>query len=123
MNSPTSKRVLIVEDEALLAMQLEDLLVDLGHEVVGLATRIGIAIELARESRIDFAILDINVGGTTSFPVADILHQRGIRFVFATGYGVDGLMDGYRDATVLQKPYAREDLERAIARASCGAVQ
>ncbi|MFN4271357.1 MAG: response regulator [Aliihoeflea sp.] len=111
----TAKRVLIVEDEVLLAMHLEDLLNDLGHEVVGQATRIDLAMELARQGVIDFAILDINVAGAKSFPVADILLQRGIPFAFATGYGAEGLMDGYRDCPALQKPYAQGDLEQTIA--------
>ena len=115
MTGQTAKRVLIVEDEVLLAMHLEDLLTELGHEVVGQATRIDEAMKLARESDIDFAILDINVAGTKSFPVAEILRQRGIPFAFATGYGAEGLMDGYRDDPALRKPYAQEDLERAIA--------
>ena len=115
MTGQTAKRVLIVEDEALLALHLEDLLTDLGHAVVGLATRIDMAMELARAIDIDFAILDINVAGTKSFPVADILRQRGIPFAFATGYGVEGLMDGYCDCPVLRKPYAQQDLERTIA--------
>ena len=110
-----AKRVLIVEDEVLLALHLEDLLTALGHEVVGQATRIDMAMELARESDIDFAVLDINVAGTKSFPVADILRQRGIPFAFATGYGAEGLMDGYRDFPTLRKPYGQEDLERTIA--------
>ena len=97
MAGQTARRVLIVEDEVLLAMYLEDLLTELGHEVVGQATRIDEAMELARESDIDFAFLDINVVGTKSFPIADILRQRGIPFAFATGYGAEGFVDGYRD--------------------------
>ncbi|MRX52304.1 response regulator [Paracoccus sp. S-4012] len=115
-----AKRVLIVEDEVLIAMHLEDMLASLGHEVVAAATRIGNAIELAREGDFDFAILDLNVAGTKSFPVADILRQRGIPFAFATGYGSEGLVDGYRDVPVLEKPYAPHDLERTIARAVRG---
>ena len=117
MTGQTAKRVLIVEDEVLLAMHLEDLLTALGHEVIGQATSINMAMELARKSDIDFALLDINVAGTKSFPVADILRQRGIPFAFATGYGTEGLMDGYRDFPALRKPYAQEDLERIIAQA------
>ncbi|WP_071834116.1 response regulator [Pararhizobium antarcticum] len=116
MTGQTGKRVLIVEDEALIAMNLEEMLSDLGHEVVGQAMRIDTAMELARESEIDFAILDINLAGKQSFPVADILSERGIPFAFATGNGPEGLVDGYRDFPALQKPYAQEDLERTIAR-------
>ncbi len=115
MTEVTAKRVLIVEDEVLLAMHLEDLLNDLGHEVVGQAMRIDEAMEIARDIIIDFAVLDINVAGKKSFPVADILHQRSIPFAFATGYGTEGLMDGYRDFPVLEKPYGQEDLRRTIA--------
>ena len=115
MTEPSVKRVLIVEDEALLAMELEDLLTALGHEVIGQAARIDVAMRLARESDFDFAVLDINVAGSKSFPVADILRERGIPFAFATGYGAQGLLDGYRQFPALQKPYGQEDLERTIA--------
>lgn len=114
MTEVPTKRVLIVEDEVLLAMDLEEMLTDIGHTVVGQATRVGKAIKLAREIDLDFAVLDINVAGTMSFPVADILRERGIPFAFATGYGVDGRRDGYRGLPVLQKPYAQGDLERII---------
>ncbi|WP_345944300.1 response regulator [Aureimonas sp. SA4125] len=107
--------MLIVEDEVLLAMHLEDLLIDLGHEVFAHATRVDGAIVFARDGDFDFAVLDINVAGIKSFPVADILRTRGIPFAFATGYGAEGLMDGYRQCTTLRKPYAQDDLERAIA--------
>lgn len=115
MTGQTAKRVLIVEDEVLVALHLEDLLMALGHEVVGQATRIDTAIELARDSDIDFAVLDINVAGTKSFPVADILQERGIPFAFTTGYGAEGVLDGYRQFPALRKPYAQEDLKRTIA--------
>lgn len=109
------KRVLIVEDEFLLAMQLEDMLTDLGHEVTATVTRIDRALELAGEVGVDFAILDINVAGILSFPVADVLRRRGIPFVFASGYSVQGLTDSFRGERVLTKPYRKADLERAIA--------
>jgi len=108
------RRVLIVEDEPLVAMHVEDLLIALGHAVVGLATRIDKALILARNGDLDFAILDVNVAGTQSFSVAGILRERGIPFVFATGYGVEGLIEGYRDELALRKPYQEEDLESVI---------
>ncbi len=116
MTDRTAKRVLIVEDEVLLAMHLADMLTALGHEVVGQATRVDAAMELARNGDIDFALLDINVAGNSSFPVADILRGRGIPFAFASGYGAEGLTDGYRGCPSLRKPYAEADLERTIAR-------
>ena len=112
-----SRRVLIVEDEPLVAMHLEDLLIALGHAVVGLATRIDKALILARDGDIDFAILDVNVAGIQSFSVAGILRERGIPFIFATGYGVEGLIDGYRDELALRKPYQEGDLESIIEQA------
>ena len=114
------KRVLIVEDDVLLAMHLRDVLTALGHVVFGQATRIDRAMDLARESEIDFATLDINLAGTKSFPVADILNQRGIPFFFATGYGNEGLIDGYRNFPVLRKPYSQDDLQETIARLLAG---
>ena len=78
-------RILIVEDEALIAMQLESSLIGLGHNVEAIATRMDKAVLLARTIDIDFAILDVNVAGIQSFPVADILRRRGISFMFATG--------------------------------------
>lgn len=115
LTNETAKRVLIVEDEVLLAMQLEDMLTELGYDVVAQAMRITEAMELARDISIDFAVLDINVAGEESFPVADILCQRSIPFTFATGYGIDGLMNGYSEFPVLHKPYSQADLERTIA--------
>lgn len=111
----SAKRILIVEDEPLLAIHLEDLLTDLGHRVIAIATRIDRALVLPRESEIDIAILDVNVAGSQSFGTADVLRERGIPFVFATGYGAEGLVEGYRQEPILQKPYEPDELERAIA--------
>jgi two-component SAPR family response regulator len=117
MTLQAAKRILIVEDEFLVALHLGEVLTEMGHHVVGPCSRIQNAIELARTEDIDFAILDINVAGTRSFPVAHILRQRCIPFVFASGYGNEGLVDGYRDETVLRKPIEYRELGRAIARA------
>lgn len=112
-----AKRILIVEDEVLLAMHLEDLLIEMGHEVVGPAIRVPEALEFARQVDLDFAVLDVNVAGSQSFPVADILLGRSIPFVFATGYGVEGFLERYRDHPTLRKPYEPRELQRAIERA------
>jgi len=98
-------RVLIVEDDAMLAMALEMALSDLGCEIVALASNLADAVPLAAEVAVDGAILDVNLAGEMIFPVADILTARGIPFIFATGYGSDGLRDCDRDRPVLQKPY------------------
>lgn len=109
------RRVLIVEDELLLALTLEDVLAGLGHRVTGVATRLDQALRLARDGDIDFAILDINLAGTLSFPVADILRERGIPFIFASGYGIHGLIEGYRDEPVLAKPFRLGELVKVMA--------
>ncbi len=108
-------RVLIVEDEMLLAMNLEDMLQELGHEVVAVATRIPQALTFASSSDIDLAILDLNLSGALSFPVADVLRNRAVPFLFATGYGFQGLTENYRSEYVLAKPYVIRELEKAIA--------
>lgn len=107
-------RILIVEDEILVAMNLEDMLGELGHNVVEIATRITQASAMAASSKIDLAILDLNLAGSLSFPVADILLQRGIPFMFATGYGSQGVTENYRDEFVLVKPYGLHELQSAI---------
>ncbi|HWH17818.1 MAG TPA: response regulator [Allosphingosinicella sp.] len=108
-------RILIVEDEMLVAMNIEDMLLELGHEVAGIASRLEPALALARESALDAALLDVNLAGSQSFPVAAALRDRGIPFLFATGYGPKGIIDEFRDWPVLQKPFRAADLERAIA--------
>lgn len=113
----TARRILIVEDEFLVALHLEDLLTEMGHRVIAIAARITEALQLAHEAEIDFAVLDINLAGARSFPVADILRQRSIPFVFASGYGTEGLVDGYRHETVLRKPVELPSLKQAIAAA------
>ena len=108
-------RVLIVEDEMLVAMNIEDMLLDLGHEVAGLASRLAPAMALAREAQFDLAMLDVNLAGEQSFPVARALVERGIPFLFATGYGVKGVAEEFRSFPVLQKPFRMRDLGEAIA--------
>lgn len=111
-----ARRILIVEDEMLLAMNLEDMLQELGHEVVAVAARIPQALTLASNSDINLAILDLNLSGALSFPVADVLRGRCIPFMFATGYGLHGLTEDYQSEYVLAKPYGIRELEIAINR-------
>lgn len=84
-------RILVVEDEMTIALMIEDMLTDLGHDVVELAMRLPRALAAARNETFDFAILDVNLDGHRSSPVAEVLIERGIPFVFATGYGSDGI--------------------------------
>jgi CheY-like chemotaxis protein len=111
-------RVLVVEDEMLVAMMIEDMLAEFGCIVVGAASRVGQALKLLEEAdEIDGAVLDVNLAGEKVFPVAEALDARGIPFVFSTGYGTAGLPDHFRNRLTLQKPYRPEDLEGALAAA------
>ena len=107
-------RILIVEDEMLVAMYIEDALMDLGHQPVGPAMRLETALEAAERADFDFAILDINLAGKQSFPVADRLAERGIPFMFASGYGAAGLTEPYRNAPVIQKPFEASQIAAVL---------
>src|SRR3712207_2012089 len=96
MKGSTTCRVLFVEDEAIVSMLIEDMLLDLGVEVVGPASRIDEAMALARDAEVEAAVLDINIGGQLTYPVADILRARGIPVIFATGYGAAALPERYQ---------------------------
>ncbi len=110
----TGMRVLVVEDEAIIAMLVEAYLEGLGCEVVGTATRLEEAIEKAQALAVDIAVLDVNLAGRVSYPVAQILQGRKIPFVFATGYGVAALPEDLRGAPVLAKPFRQDELARAL---------
>lgn len=107
-------RVLVAEDEALVCMLIEDMLSDLGVAIVGPAATLDEAIALAQSAEADVALLDLNLAGKPVFPVADILAERGVPIIFASGYGEAGLNDRHRGATVLQKPFREADLARAL---------
>jgi CheY-like chemotaxis protein len=108
------RRVLVVEDELMIAMLVEDMLADLGCAVVGPAHELASALELAKEGGIDAALLDVNLAGQPVFPVADALRAKGIPSIFSTGYGEAGLRDCDAGAPVLQKPFRAGDLARAL---------
>jgi CheY-like chemotaxis protein len=111
-------KVLAVEDESLVAMQLEDMLFDFGCEVVGLAMRFSKALELAGSlPEIDFAVLDVNIGGDKVYPVAEALRARAVPIVFATGYGKAGVDPAWHDCPIVQKPYTSQELASHIAAA------
>ena len=93
------------------------MLTELGYLVVGMATRIEHALTLAEGSEFELGILDINLAGSQSFPVADILRKRQKPFIFTTGYGLDGLGDGYRGTPWLTKPFGLKELENVVFKA------
>lgn len=96
--------VLLVEDEVMVSMMLEDKLEQAGYRVLT-AARLSDALELARRESIDVAVVDVNLAGEHSIPVADVLRERGIAFTFASGYGAEGVPEAYRGEKMLQKPY------------------
>jgi CheY-like chemotaxis protein len=105
------RRVLVVEDEMMIAMLVEDMLADLGCAVIGPAHGLATALDLAHATHeLDVALLDVNLSGQPVFPVADALRARRIPIIFCTGYGDAGLRDSDRGAPVLQKPYRAKDL-------------
>ena len=109
-------RVLLVEDEALIAMLIEDQLIELGFDVVGPAATATQAIALCEEEKIDGAVLDINLGGgQRSDSVAELLAAKSIPFVFVTGYGSSGVDRRFAYAGVLQKPFTLPELRDLVA--------
>ena len=100
----SGKRVLIVEDESLIAMLLEMALTDEGCEVVGPAARVSDAIPLARDGPLDGALLDVNLGGESVFPVAEVLAARAVPFLLLSGYGDEAVPEG-RDWPLRSKPF------------------
>ncbi|WP_282296795.1 response regulator [Stenotrophomonas sp. PS02289] len=110
-----SRNVLVVEDESMIAMLVEDRLVDAGHTVF-VAPSVQKAMEVLRDHVIDMALLDVNLAGTSSTPVAYELEARGIPFMIATGYGAQGVDEAFRDRGCLQKPFRMSDLDQSIQR-------
>lgn len=108
-------RIFVVEDEALIAMLMEDILADLGHEVSAVASHLRQACDIAQTGTFDLAILDVNLDGQPSYPIAKMLRERGIPFAFATGYGGNGLEREFANVPTLAKPYVTEDVQRLIA--------
>jgi two-component SAPR family response regulator len=100
----------------LVAMLVEDMLADLGHETVCTLQRLEPAKQVAAVIDADAAILDVNLAGDLSFPVAEVLERRGIPFLFASGYGRVGLDDKFAEAPVLAKPFTKLQLEAAISK-------
>jgi PAS domain S-box-containing protein len=105
-------RVLLVEDEALVAMMIQECLADFGYQVVGPICTASEAAAKAREAEFEAAVLDINLGDGAVYPIADVLAARGVPFVFVTGYDADSVETRFRNIPILQKPIEREMLKK-----------
>jgi CheY-like chemotaxis protein len=104
------RRVLVVDDESMIAMVVCAMLEDLGCEVVGPAMDFDAAMALAQTAEFDWAILDLNLNGRTTLPVADILRRRQIPFAFASGHAAGHLGDQFADVAWLEKPFVQEEI-------------
>lgn len=110
-----NRKILVVEDDALIAMLLEDMLSELDYDVHGTAADVDGALALAESGGFDAAILDVSLAGKSSLPVAQLLDEKNTPYIFATGYGaLPAGMEG-SGRRVLNKPYQLHQLEAALA--------
>lgn len=115
-------RILVVEDELLIAMSIEDVLEKMQCEVVGPTAKLATALQLASDEDLDAAILDVTISGGKVFPVAEKLLERRIPFVLASGYGDWALPESLRDRPRLTKPFTDAELEVHVSRLCAEAV-
>jgi two-component sensor histidine kinase/DNA-binding response OmpR family regulator len=114
LNQQERPRVLLVEDEALVAMMIAETLADFGFQVLGPLSTASEALAAARERHLDAAVLDINLGDGLVYTVAEILVKRGVPFVFVTGYDAESVDPRFDGAPILQKPIERDALRRVF---------
>jgi DNA-binding response OmpR family regulator len=113
---PQPRRVLVVEDEFLVSMDIQQMLAQLGCEVVGPCGDLDSALREAKAQALDVALLDVNIRGQPVTPVADALAARAVPFVFCTGYRLDQLTGRYPGAPRLMKPFQIADLDALLRR-------
>lgn len=112
----SGQKILIVEDETMIAIMLEDMLDELGYRVAGVAAKTPQALALIDSAPIDAAILDLNLAGHDSYDIAAALEDRGIPFLFSTGYAALAVEERYRSRPFLQKPFRQEELQKALSK-------
>jgi len=110
-------RVLLVEDESLVAAVLEDLLISAGCTVVGPIANLDNAMRAARSEVFDIALIDVNLGKTSSYPVGEALALRNLPFIFLTGYGKSAMPAEHADWPCIAKPYKPAELLGTLSRA------
>ena len=108
-------RILVVDDEPLIAAMLREWLEELGCEAAGPVQSVSRALDLIAGVELDGAILDVSLGRENCYPVADALRERGIPFAFVTGYGSQGIDSRYQEAIVLAKPFRFEAVKKVVA--------
>ena len=116
----TGNRILLVEDEILVAMMMKDILSELGFVVIGPFSRLPEAMVAAVHEEIDAGIIDVNLGGEFVYPVADVLTARKIPFVFVTGYGVESIDGRFGHVPIVKKPVQRQVLQQIFVPAASG---
>ncbi|QIB36305.1 response regulator [Ancylobacter pratisalsi] len=116
-NPLSGRKVLIVEDETLVAMMMEAMVEELGATVIGSKARVGEALDFiaTRHHEIDIVMLDLNLGGTRCYSVASAATGHGIPFVFSTGYQDGDIIEEWRDRPMLTKPFQLSELQGALA--------
>ena len=114
MKSKSGLQVLVVEDEPLIRMLIEDMLIEIGYKIIKVVASIDNALNFLADNRPDFVILDVDLSGTRSYPVAALLRSYKIPFVFVSGYDAAILDAAYADVKILQKPFRIGDLDSAI---------
>jgi len=107
-------RVLVVEDEALVAMLIEEYLKEFGCVVACSVRRVANGHESLGDSRVGAAVLDVNVAGKSVSPIAEALEEQKIRFIFASGYGARGVGARWSGRPVREKPFAAQDLRASL---------
>ena len=110
------RRVLVVEDEILIAITIETALNDAGYDVLGPFAHVEQAVDAARGELLDAAVLDVNLGGSKAFPIADALAAAHVPFLFLTGYANMELPPEYRNCTILPTPFRDDAMVRAVGR-------
>lgn len=109
-------RVLVVDDDMMLLMMIEGMLEDMGCESVVAVATVKQALAVLDTGTFDVAMLDLNLNGDRSYPIADALAALNVPFLFSTGYGSGGVGEGYRDRPVLMKPYSFDQLVATLGR-------
>ena len=113
----TAKRkAFVVEDEDIVAMLTEDFLEVLGNEIAFSAATLQTGLKIAASEQFDFCILDINLRGERSFPIAEILTVRSIPYLFVSGYSREGIESQFVNVPLLSKPFTLQSLDMAISK-------